>query len=112
VSLQKACKRSSSLCRVVVMSLPLHAVVYTPSQRLPRLRNRLYTTRILEGRQVARFLAKIRGPDHPAHDLSTARFGELLHEEHAVGAHRPPHSLGHTVHKLRTQGIAGLETRS
>src|SRR5215471_8402279 len=45
----------------------------------------LHATRVLQGRQVARFLAKIGGPNHPAHDLGAARLGQLAHEEHPVG---------------------------
>src|SRR5436305_68837 len=79
---------------------------------LPRLSNGLHATRVLQGRQIARFLAQIRGPDHPAHDLGATGFGQLLHEEHTVRANSSTHGLNNAVNEFRPQDITGLEAWS
>src|SRR5712692_5985076 len=111
VSPQKALKRSSSLCRVVGIT-SLHACrVIRESSGLYCLRDGLHAARVLQGREIARFFAKIRGPDHPAHDLGATGFGQLVDKEHPVRADGPAHGLHDTVDEFTAEGVVCHKSR-
>src|SRR5262249_2082772 len=72
-------------------------------QGLHCLRDGLHATRVLEGREIARFLPKIRRPDHSAHNLGAAGFGQLAHKEHLVRTDSSAHSLHDAVDEDTTE---------
>src|SRR5215831_8565804 len=80
------------------------------SERSARFLDGADSACVVEGREVSGLLSQIGRPDDPAHDLGTARLGQLSGEQDAIRPDRLAHRLGDVLLELTAEDLRRFET--